>query len=239
MLKVIPICAFNDNYIWLILQPETRHAAVVDPGDADPVISYCTKHNITIDAILVTHHHGDHTGGITTLAEHYSTTVYGPAQEPIPKCDHPLHEGDSVTLPTLNGLTFDIIDIPGHTSGHIAYYGNNWLFCGDTLFSAGCGRLFEGTPEQMFTSLKKLKSLDLKTKIYCAHEYTLANLLFAQHVEPNNQDIVTHIENCTKLRANNKPTLPSTIEMELKINPFLRAKSEAIFTERRKEKDQF
>jgi len=230
MLHVIPIPAFSDNYIWLIINPANNQAACVDPGDAAPVIQYCDQNNITLCDILITHHHPDHTGGVAELAEHYNTPVYGPAQELIPNCQHPLKEGDQIKLINLDDLELRIIDIPGHTSGHIAFIGNGWVFCGDTLFAAGCGRIFEGTPQQMFESLNKFKTLDPNTHVFCGHEYTLANLKFAQSVEPNNTDIKERITAEKKTRDVNKPTLPSTIAKELKTNPFLRADSPEIIS---------
>lgn len=223
MLNVIPIPAFTDNYIWLIHNTDNNQAAVVDPGDATPVLNYCEQNNITLRDILITHHHPDHTGGIEALADHYNITVYGPASESIPRCDHPLREGDHVTLDYLDDLTLNVLDIPGHTSGHIAYVGNGWLFCGDTLFAGGCGRLFEGTPAQMHHSLSKLAALDPKTLVFCAHEYTVANLKFALSVNNSNQDLHARIERENKTRDEGKPTLPSSIDLELKTNPFLRS----------------
>lgn len=228
MLNIVPIPAFHDNYIWLIINPNNHQAACVDPGNAKLVIQYCEQNNITLCAILITHHHFDHTGGVPKLAKHYSIPVYGPAQESISNCNHPLKEQDHVTLPLLNNLEMKVLDVPGHTSGHIAYVGNGWLFCGDTLFAAGCGRLFEGTPQQMLTSLNKFKTLDPKTKVFCAHEYTLKNLEFAQSVEPNNTAIQAKIAQSRTLRNQQKPTLPSTISDELKTNPFLRTDSKEI-----------
>ena len=223
MLNVIPIPAFTDNYIWLILNSENNQAAVVDPGDATPVLSYCEQNNITLSDILITHHHPDHTGGIEELAGHYNITVYGPAAESIACCEHPLREEDQITLSQLDDLTFNVLDIPGHTSGHIAYEGNGWLFCGDTLFAGGCGRIFEGTPAQMHHSLSKLAALDPQTLVFCGHEYTLANLEFALSVNGNNQDLIARIEREQRTRSEDKPTLPSIMDIELKTNPFLRA----------------
>jgi hydroxyacylglutathione hydrolase len=228
MLQVIPVPAFSDNYIWLIINSANNQAACVDPGDATPVLQYCDQNSITLCAILITHHHPDHTGGVAELAEHYSIPVYGPAQESIPNCEHPLKEGDQIKIKNLDDLKLRIIDIPGHTRGHIAFIGNGWVFCGDTLFAAGCGRIFEGTPQQMFDSLNKFKTLDPSTQVFCGHEYTLANLTFAQSVEPNNKDIQNKMVLIQKMRDENKPTLPSTISEELKTNPFLRADSPEI-----------
>ena len=222
MLNIIPIPAFTDNYLWLIHNTDNNVGAIVDPGDATPVRDYCDKNNIDLRYILITHHHADHIGGIAELAGHYNTTVFGPASESIPKCDHPLTEGDLVNLPELN-LELTVLDVPGHTKGHIAYVGHGWLFCGDTLFAGGCGRLFEGTPQQMHHSLAKLKSLDPSTLVFCAHEYTVANLEFALSVNAGNSDLQARIENEKAVRSQHRPTLPSSIGLELKTNPFLRS----------------
>lgn len=239
MLHVMPIPAFEDNYIWLIQNSLHRQAAVVDPGDATPVLHYCQQHDITLCAILITHHHGDHTGGIANLVKHYNTPVYGPAHENIPHCNHKVNPGDQIVIDALGQLTFKVLGIPGHTSGHIAYYGNHWLFCGDTLFAGGCGRLFEGTAKQMYQSLNKLKALPPATQVFCAHEYTQANLAFALTVEKDNLELQQRIEKIAKLRQQQQPTLPSTIDIELKTNPFLRAKDCKQFAHLRKLKDQF
>ena len=223
MLKVLPILAFNDNYIWALTIANSNTIYVVDPGDAKPVLNYLEQSNSKLAGILITHHHGDHTGGVKELLKNLKIPVYGPSLENIPYITHKLSENDEINLTELNNTKFKILDVPGHTSGHIAYYNDRYLFCGDTLFVAGCGRLFEGTPDQMLNSLNKLKNLPIDTKVYCAHEYTLANLKFAKHVEPENDDISNKIRLCENLRQNNIPTVPSTINSELKTNPFLRA----------------
>jgi hydroxyacylglutathione hydrolase len=237
MTAVIPLPAFSDNYIWLIHDGDNAgdenipaaemapvnatHCAVVDPGDASPVLQALETWNLTLTAILITHHHPDHTGGIRRLLQHRDVPVYGPAGENIPAINNPLREGDQVALP--HGLgTFTVIDVPGHTAGHIAYYGNPYLFCGDTLFSAGCGRLFEGTPEQMFRSLNKLAALPTTTIVFPTHEYTLANLRFAAKIEPDNQAVSVHLKEVTRMRKQGIPSLPTTLEREKHINPFLR-----------------
>lgn len=222
--SVLHVCAFEDNYIWLIRGKSTDHAAIVDPGDANPVLATLEKQHLRPAAILCTHHHGDHVGGVADLLRHYPVPVYGPARERIPAITHRLKEDDRVSLPEL-GLEFSVLDVPGHTAGHIAYYGAGMLFCGDTMFSAGCGRLFEGTAEQMHASLAKLAALPEATQMYCAHEYTEANLRFALAVEPDNPDIRAHRERARAMRARNLPTLPSTIGLEKRINPFLRTDS--------------
>ncbi|MCW8877648.1 MAG: hydroxyacylglutathione hydrolase [Kangiellaceae bacterium] len=224
MIAISPIPAFNDNYIWLI--ENNGFAAVVDPGDPSPVIQALEQNGLQLTTILITHHHADHTGGLAALKQRYSAKVYGPARESIKNIDIPLSQGQNIQLEDL-GLSFKILDIPGHTAGHIAFFCENSsagpiLFCGDTLFSGGCGRLFEGTPTQMWDSLQKLSELPISTKVYCAHEYTSSNLQFALAVEPNNADLVKYSLKVQQLRQASQPTLPSTIGLELKINPFLR-----------------
>ncbi len=219
MFEVIPVPAFGDNYIWVIRRG--RFAAVVDPGDGAPVLELCRREGLSPVAILNTHHHGDHVGGNDAILAEFPVPVYGPAGENIRTVTQRLREGDTVSLPEL-GLAFQVLDIPGHTAGHIAYYGANLLFCGDTLFACGCGRLFEGTPGQMHRSLSKLAQLPSATRIYCGHEYTLANIRFAKAVEPENPELrVREIIEQGK-RARRQPTLPSTIEIERATNPFLR-----------------
>lgn len=227
MTRITPIPAFNDNYIWVILHQESKHTIVVDPGDATPVIQHLEKHGLTLSAILITHHHWDHTGGIEKLLQYAKVPVYGPANDPVSPMDYPLGEDDQFALSTAD-CEFRVLDIPGHTSGHIAYVGLGGVFCGDTLFASGCGRLFEGTPEQMVSSLKKLSSLPGETMVYCAHEYTAANLRFAATVEPNNPDIQARIEQVANLRAQEKPSLPSTIATERQTNPFLRCHIDSV-----------
>ncbi len=229
MLQVHPVPAFSDNYLWVI--HDGRHAALVDPGDAQPVIDYLTANDLTLTAILCTHHHADHVGGVEAILDFLrlrdAIPVYGPASERIPARTRALHEGDHISLPEL-GLDFDVLDVPGHTAGHIAYYGHDLLFCGDTLFACGCGRLFEGTPAQMTNSLAKLKRLPGQTKVFCAHEYTMANIKFAEAVEPVNADLKLRKAFCAAKRHRNEPTVPSTIALELATNPFLRWDSEAV-----------
>jgi hydroxyacylglutathione hydrolase len=220
MIQVVPIPAFKDNYLWLI--NNGSQAAVVDPGDAAPVIDYLTRHDLLLTAILVTHHHADHIGGLSELIETYpGVTVFGPAGEEIGLLTERLMEGDHVTVPGI-GLEFDILDIPGHTAGHIAYLGDGRLFCGDTLFAGGCGRVFEGTMPQMRASLSKLKNLSGDTLVYCAHEYTLSNLRFARAVEPDNAPLAAREAQDTATRAANRPTVPSKLALEKETNPFLR-----------------
>jgi hydroxyacylglutathione hydrolase len=222
MLDVVAIPAFEDNYIWLILDEGRQHAAIVDPGDAEPVLDYLSAHDITPCAILITHHHGDHTGGIHDLLAVHPMPVYGPAHECIPALTEPLKEGDHVVLDAL-GADFRVIDAPGHTRGHILYYGHGILFCGDTLFAGGCGRIFEGTPAQMYDSLNKIAALPDDTQVYCAHEYTEANLRFAEIAEPGNAALLTRIEQTRALRARGEATVPSRLGLEKQTNPFLRS----------------
>jgi hydroxyacylglutathione hydrolase len=211
--------AFKDNYIWTLSLNDA--ALVVDPGDAAPVKAYLKKNAKRLVAILVTHHHWDHSGGVKELADTHGCPVFGPAHEKIAGVTQPLGEHDRAPLPEL-GLTLHVMDIPGHTRGHIAFHGEGLLFCGDTLFSAGCGRLFEGTAEQMYHSLGKLAALAGEIEIYCGHEYTLANLKFAAAVEPDNHYIEKRTRHCEELRAKGLPTLPSTLMDEKRTNPFLR-----------------
>ncbi|MBX9965807.1 MAG: hydroxyacylglutathione hydrolase [Burkholderiales bacterium] len=218
---VIPLRAFRDNYIWCLR--DAAHAAVVDPGDAGPVMQYLEAERLRLVAILATHHHADHVGGVAQLAAEYSAPVYGPARESIPAITQPLREGDRVRIAELD-LDFGVLDIPGHTAGHIALVGAGMLFCGDTLFSVGCGRLFEGTPAQMSASLAKLGALPGPTRVYCGHEYTAANIRFAQAVEPGNETLVRRERETRTALASGRPSLPSTIADERETNPFLRTR---------------
>ncbi|HEV3008617.1 MAG TPA: hydroxyacylglutathione hydrolase [Burkholderiales bacterium] len=225
MLEVVPVKAFKDNYVWTLRN--ATHAAVVDPGEAQPVLDYLVREKLELAAILATHHHPDHVGGIAELLRVHKVPVYGPRNEPIPTLTQPVSEGDTVTVPAL-GVSFSVLDIPGHTRAHIAYYGAGALFCGDTLFACGCGRLFEGTAEQMYTSLGKLRALPDDTKVYCGHEYTLANIGFARGVEPQNAALVARETRDRRLREAGKPTVPSTMREEKATNPFLRCTEPAV-----------
>ena len=224
-MQLTPLPAFADNYIWML--DNGREALVVDPGDSAPVLQALDERSLSLAGILVTHHHGDHVGGIEALRPRLQGPVYGPAREDIPKPCIPLMAGDRVAL---LGMAFTVLDVPGHTSGHIAYLQDSadstdaapLLFCGDTLFSAGCGRLLEGTPEQMVASLGILAALPGETRVCCTHEYTLANLRFARHVEPGNAALRAHEAWARMQRERGLPTLPSTIAVERAINPFLR-----------------
>ena len=229
MAAIIPIPAFADNYVWLLR--EGRAAVVVDPGDAAPVQAYLDREGLDLAAIVATHHHGDHVGGVEALVARRHVPVYGPARESIPARSRALREGDAIVLDAL-GLELLVLDVPGHTAGHIAYTGRvadaPVLFCGDTLFAAGCGRIFEGTPATMWTSLQKLAVLDPATRVFCAHEYTLANLHFAAVVEPANVALAQRRVRDAALRDRGQPTVPSTIADELATNPFLRAGEPAV-----------
>lgn len=227
-MKLIPIPAFDDNYIWML--HDGRRALVVDPGEADPVLAALQQGGLALEAILVTHHHGDHTGGVDTLRRSTGAQVYGPALERMPEPLQRLCDGD-VIWPL--GLRFEVLLVPGHTAGHIAYFGqmpdaDPILFCGDTLFSAGCGRLFEGTPAQMLLSLSRLAALPEATRVCCAHEYTLGSLRFARAVEPDNIDLQAYQLRAQALRQQQLPTLPSSIGLEKAVNPFLRTHLPAV-----------
>ena len=222
MLDIISVPAFDDNYIWLLHRSESSSVAVVDPGDEDPVLELLQERELNLATILLTHKHGDHTGGVAGLKQQFpEAVVYGPAHEPIKLLTHQVREGDVVSLPFL-GVEFQVMEVPGHTEGHVAYYGEGVLFCGDTLFAAGCGRVFSGTHEQLHHSLRRFADLPAETKVYCAHEYTEANIGFAKWVEPDNPDVQQRAEEVVRLRSQGMSTLPSTVDMELKTNPFMR-----------------
>jgi hydroxyacylglutathione hydrolase len=223
-MRLIPLPAFSDNYLWLWQQG--TQAVVVDPGDATPVFEALAQENLTLAAILVTHHHADHVGGVAQLHQATGATVYGPAREEVPAPFTPVLSGDTLAL---LGQPVQVMDVPGHTAGHVAYFlpqaqPHPVLFAGDTLFSAGCGRIFEGTPAQMLASLDALAALPSPTQVCCAHEYTLSNLRFALAVEPHNADLQAYASQCQQLRAKGLPTLPAQLGNELRINPFLRAR---------------
>jgi hydroxyacylglutathione hydrolase len=228
-LAVLTVPAFKDNYLWIV--HDGVHAAVVDPGDAEPILAALQENGLTLTAILLTHHHADHIGGVTRLLELSNVPVFGPRNEAIAAVNHPLGEGDRVQVPGL-ALELAVLDVPGHTNGHIAYVRDDgqtrWLFCGDTLFGGGCGRLFEGTPAQMAASLAKLAALPDDTLVFCAHEYTLSNLRFAEALEPGNRALQMRIAHDSQLRGTHLPTIPSTIAIEKATNPFLRTGEPAI-----------
>ncbi|UZE27395.1 hydroxyacylglutathione hydrolase [Pseudomonas asplenii] len=224
MIQIDALPAFTDNYIWLLRDNARRRCAVVDPGDAAPVLAWLERHpGWQLDDILITHHHHDHVGGVERLKQATGARVLGPAAENIPARDVALHDNDRISI---LDLPFQVFAVPGHTLGHIAFYQANdttpLLFCGDTLFAGGCGRLFEGTPEQMHASLSRLAALPAHTAVYCTHEYTLSNLRFAQAVEPHNPDIATRLEEVGQWRAQGRISLPSNLALERRTNPFLR-----------------
>ena len=231
-MTLVPLPAFADNYIWML--HDGRHAIVVDPGESGPVFDALARDSLQLAAILVTHHHADHTSGVAALRDATGATVFGPARERIPAPCVPLAHGDHAEA---LGLRFEVIDVPGHTAGHIAFFlpaGTGpeaeapLVFCGDTLFSGGCGRLFEGTPAQMLASLDALAALPDTTRVCCGHEYTLANLRFARAVEPANADLTHYTARCEALRAQGRPTLPARLGLERRINPFLRSREATI-----------
>ena len=225
MLTITPIPAFSDNYIWMGVRDDRAWA--VDPGDAAPVLEVLQSRGLTLDTILITHHHFDHTGGVNELKAATQCRVVGPNNPKISDIDEVVVDGDCAEV---LGVEFDVLEVPGHTLDHIAYYNRSEsiLFCGDTLFVGGCGRVFEGTFPMMQASLAKLKALPSTTKVYCTHEYTMANLAFAQRVEPGNAVLMEHARNCAALRERDIPTVPSSIEVECAINPFLRWDSDEI-----------
>lgn len=216
---VIPLRAFSDNYIWTIR--DRQCAAVVDPGDAAPVLDYLRRENLRLVAILNTHHHADHVGGNGALLEHASVPVFGPLDPRIPEVTKRLADGERIRLPHFD-IELEVVEIPGHTRSHIAFHGAGMLFCGDTLFAVGCGRLFEGTPQQMHDSLSKLMRLDANTRVYCGHEYTASNIRFARAAEPGNRSLLELEGRVRALRDRDLPTLPSTIDQEKATNPFVR-----------------
>ncbi len=218
-LKIIPVPAFNDNYIWTLVKD--GNAAVVDPGEAAPVLDYLHNHQLTLTAILNTHHHADHVGGNSALLEHFKVPVYGPHEERIPTVSRHLREGEKFALDGI-GIELSVIEVPAHTRSHIAFYGADMLFCGDTLFAGGCGRIFEGTPAHMHAALGKLMALPDHTRVYCGHEYTLANLRFARAAEPGNPLVTAWEQQAAAQRERNEVTLPSTIGREKGANPFVR-----------------
>jgi len=232
MLNVDAVKAFNDNYLWVLSQAGHPQACVVDPGDAEPVLRHLAANGLELAAILVTHHHADHIGGIDRLLQHAQVPVYGPVTPRIPQLTHPVQEGFTLAL---LGHRFKVLEVPGHTREHIAWVaaagdGHTQLFCGDTLFAAGCGRMFEGTPPMMYASLQKLAALPEDTLVYCAHEYTLGNLRFASAVMPNNPDVKERVAREQSRREQDIPTVPAVLAIELKTNPFLRCAEPEVLT---------
>lgn len=238
MIQIDALPAFNDNYIWLLQEPRGKRCAVVDPGDAAPVMAWLETHpDWQLSDILITHHHFDHVGGVEKLKNATHARVAGPAAEKIPARDVGLNDNDEIDV---LGLRFKVMAVPGHTLGHIAYYHaeQNLLFCGDTLFAGGCGRLFEGTPQQMHRSLSRLAALPGETLVYCTHEYTLSNLRFAQAVEPDNARLNERLAEVNRWRDEGRISLPSNIELELATNPFLRAAEPTIIAATKRRDDR-
>lgn len=229
MLEIIPLPALGNqnNYIWLLKNKASNHIAIVDPGESAPLLKKIESESLIPIAILITHHHWDHVNGIADITAKYDIPVYTPKTEVVSGSTHAVGEGDTVVLDELD-LTLNILDVPGHTSGAVAYYSDEMVFSGDTLFAAGCGRLFEGTPAQMHTSLSKFKSLADDTLLYCGHEYTVANLQFAATVEPENKAIQERRSQAQKLREKGQPTVPSTLSIEKQTNPFLRCEVDSV-----------
>ena len=228
-LKIITIPALQDNYIWLLYDAKHATGVIVDPGVAAPVLEILQQQQIKLSAILLTHHHWDHCNGVAEILEQRQVPVYGSANEENPVVTHAMADAEIVAL-TEPALSLQVIAIPGHTRGHVAYYGHGWVFSGDTLFTAGCGRLFEGTAPQMYHSLSKLAALPDTTEVYCGHEYTVNNLKFAQTVEPNNQEIIIRRDRCLALRDKGLPTVPASLSEEKQTNPFLRCQVPDVIT---------
>jgi hydroxyacylglutathione hydrolase len=215
------IPAFTDNYVWMVGSSDAQAVAIIDPGEADPVLRILSDSRLKVAAILLTHHHEDHVGGVAEILREHQAPVFGPGRERIPTVDHPVAGGATVIVPELD-LEFDVIDVPGHTAGHVAYLDPGRAFVGDTLFAGGCGRIFEGTPGQMHASLGLLATLPPETVVYCAHEYTTANLRFALEVEPGNETVAKRLDEARTARSEDRPTVPSVLAEELETNPFLR-----------------
>lgn len=238
MLEIVAVPAFSDNYLWLVHDSDSGDAAVVDPGDAAPVLAEAGRRGWSISQVWNTHWHPDHTGGNLEVKEATGATVSGPAGGKIAGLDVELREGDEIKLGEHVGR---VVEVPGHTLDHIAliFDEERVAFVGDTIFAMGCGRLFEGTPEQMFESLQRLTSLDEETKLYCAHEYTLANARFAAHAEPDNAAIAQRLAKVEEMRSSGEITVPTTVALERSTNPFVRSCDSQEFARLRKEKDSF
>ena len=221
VLEVAPIPAFADNYIWLLRRSGSRAAVVVDPGDAGPVLRHLAAHSLDLAGVLLTHHHPDHIGGVAELVRDRAVPVYAPHDPRIPVATVRVAEGERIRLEDIDA-DFEVLEIPGHTSSHIAYFGEGMLFCGDTLFAMGCGRVFDGTMQELKRSLDRLAALPPATQAYCGHEYTLANAAFAHEFEPDNPALRERVESCRRLRRDGKATLPARLSDERATNPFLR-----------------
>ncbi len=229
MFEIKPVAVLGDNYVWLLRPVGASAVVVVDPGDAAPVVAELERHRLSLEAVLITHHHGDHVGGIAGLLECHSAPVWAPAGEVVEGADHRVSDGDCLSL--FGGrLELHVIGVPGHTAGHVAYHAEGLALVGDTLFAGGCGRLFEGTPEQMFESLERLAALADDTQIYCSHEYTVANLRFAAEVEPHNHALADRIRAVAERRRAGRPTVPSALGLERATNPFLRCREASVST---------
>ena len=235
-IRVSPISAFRDNYIWMICENGSNEVSVVDPGDSEPVLAVLRKEGLSLSSILITHHHADHTGGVKTLLEHFpDVEIYGPMHGTFPIITAAVLDQDRLHVA---GMDLRVIQVPGHTLDHIAYYCEipnspsaetaGMLFCGDTLFAGGCGRIFEGSPDMMYNSLQKLATLPPAIMVYCAHEYTQANLRFALCVEPSNADVIERLRQVSEARNLEEPTVPSSLSLELRTNPFLRCHIHAV-----------
>ena len=228
MIQAIPVSAFSDNYLWLLARGGSDKVAIIDPGDAVPVLNAIEEVGATLGAVIITHHHADHIGGVGELLSRFpDAEVHAPDDDRIPGATHVAGEGDRVYIECLD-CAFEVLEVPGHTLTHIAYYGDGKLFCGDTLFACGCGRLFEGTPEQMHGSLSRIMELPDDTEIYCAHEYTVANIAFARKVEPGNRDLLQRERDAQHLRDQEYPTVPSLLSLEKATNPFVRFDEPAV-----------
>jgi hydroxyacylglutathione hydrolase len=228
MNNIVAIPAFKDNYIWAVHSLDGKQIVIVDPGMSQPVLEYLHTENLTLHGILITHHHYDHSGGVLDLLKQFpQAKVYGPHNEIVTGVTNAMREKDSISFADFD-LHLNVIDIPGHTLGHIAFFNESVLFCGDTLFSCGCGRVFEGTPAQMYNSLEKIKKTGKNTQVYCGHEYTLANIAFAEHVEPNNMALKKRRDEAKQLRQQNLPSLPVTLACEFETNPFLRCEEQTV-----------
>lgn len=227
MINIKLINALSDNYIACIINESNQSCVIVDPGEADPVFDFLDENNLSLAGILITHHHWDHTNGVEKLLQKFNVPVYGPAKEPVAGMTHLLNDNDEIDL-TKIGISLKIMHIPGHTLGHIAYYNDQFIFTGDTLFAGGCGKIFEGTVSQMYESLRRISSLNENTLVYCGHEYTASNLRFAEKAEPENAEIQNRIKETAKLREKNLPTIPSTLALEKRTNPFLRCSEPSV-----------